>query len=100
MVGLRQVPTSPEFPPIVTDPKKDPAHAQFDPGSSSFNSAIIFRPNGGEGVQGKHYFPRTLRDVMDIGEEGFGAAHIRWAAASMRLAVREGDRLLQLLQGE
>ncbi|KAG9047467.1 hypothetical protein FS837_002181 [Tulasnella sp. UAMH 9824] len=112
MLGLRQVPTSPDFPhvallhaicglaslysPIITDPTKDPANAHFP--SGSFNSAIIFRPNAEEGVQGKHYFPKSLQDIMDIGEEGFGAAHIRWAAASLRLSVREGDRLVQLLQ--
>lgn len=112
MLGLRQVPTSPEFPhvallhaicglaslysPIITDERNDPDSAHFP--SGSFNSAIIFRPNAGEGVQGKHYFPKSLQDIMDIGEEGFGAAHIRWAAASLRLSVREGDRLLQLLQ--
>ncbi|KAG8963640.1 hypothetical protein FRC05_004574 [Tulasnella sp. 425] len=110
MVGLRQVPTSSEFPhvallhaicglaslysPIITDTKKDP----YWNSGSEFNSAIVIRPYAREGVQGKHYFPKSLKDIMDIGEEGFGAAHIRWAAASMRLAVREGDRLLQLLQ--
>ncbi|KAG8963641.1 hypothetical protein FRC05_004575 [Tulasnella sp. 425] len=113
MVKLRQVPTSPEFPhvallhaicglaslysPIITDTKRPPKNPHWNSGSE-FNSAIVFRPNAREGVQGKHYFPKSLKDIMDIGEEGFGAAHIRWAAASMRLAVREGDRLLQVLQ--
>lgn len=86
------------YSPIITDERNDPDSAHFP--SGSFNSAIIFRPNAGEGVQGKHYFPKSLQDIMDIGEEGFGAAHIRWAAASLRLSVREGDRLLQLLQSE
>ncbi|KAG8912773.1 hypothetical protein FRC00_003800 [Tulasnella sp. 408] len=60
---------------------------------------MIFRPNASGGIQGKYYFPKTLDDIIDTKEEGFGEAHIRWAAASMRLAAREGDRLLQLLQG-
>ncbi|KAG9015672.1 hypothetical protein FRB90_004491 [Tulasnella sp. 427] len=112
MVGLRQVPTSPDFPhvallhaicglasiysPIITDTRTEPRGAGFT--SGSFNSAIVFRPYADEGVQGKHYFPKSLDDIIDVGEEGFGAAHIRWAAASLRLSVREGDRLLQLLQ--
>ncbi|KIO22774.1 hypothetical protein M407DRAFT_216020 [Tulasnella calospora MUT 4182] len=77
-----------------------PETARAAPGGRSFYPTMIPRPNAGGGVQGKHYFPKTLDDIIDAGEEGFGAAHIRWAAASMRLAVRDGDRLLQLQQGE
>ncbi|KAG9015675.1 hypothetical protein FRB90_004494 [Tulasnella sp. 427] len=114
MIALRQVPASPEFPhvallhaicglasiysPIIDDRRKEPDGAHL----SSFNSAIVFRPQAetGAGARKKHYFPRTLEDVMDeAGEEGFGASHIRWAAASLRLSVQKGDRLLQLLQG-
>ncbi|KAG9015673.1 hypothetical protein FRB90_004492 [Tulasnella sp. 427] len=115
MAALRQVPTSPEFPhvallhaicglasiysPIITDTREQPEtdHSHLHT-SGSFNSAIVFRPYAEEGVQGEYYFPKRLEDIMDVGEEGFGAAHIRWAAASLRLSVRDGDRLLQLLQ--
>ncbi|KAG8989191.1 hypothetical protein FRB90_002375 [Tulasnella sp. 427] len=63
-----------------------------------FNSGIVIRPNAEEGVQGKCYYPRSLKDVMGPGPDGFGSMHIRWAGETMRLATRSGDRLLQLLQ--
>lgn len=50
-------------------------------------------------MQGERYFPRNVEDIIDVGEESFGAAHIRWAAASVRMAIGHGDRLFQLLQG-
>ncbi|KAG9047466.1 hypothetical protein FS837_002180 [Tulasnella sp. UAMH 9824] len=116
MVGLRQVPTSPEFPhvallhaicglaslysPVISDPKEDVLSQppDFPSKSSAFYPILVLRPNAKEGIQRKHYFPKSLEDIIDLGEEGFGAAHIRWAAASLRLAVLQGDRLLQLVQ--
>ncbi|KAG8912772.1 hypothetical protein FRC00_003799, partial [Tulasnella sp. 408] len=88
------------FLPVISDPKEDVLSQppDFPSKSSAFYPIIVLRPNARKGVQGKHYFPKSLEDIIDPGEEGFGAAHIRWAAASLRHAVLQGDRLLQLVQ--
>lgn len=112
MMSLQQVPTSPGFPhvsllhaicgiaslysPII---RESTNRTPEDSGTSRpFNSGIILRPNAEEGVQGEHYFPRRVDDVVDPGPDGFGAMHIRWTESTLRLSTRVGDRLLQLLQ--
>ncbi|KIO22818.1 hypothetical protein M407DRAFT_27692 [Tulasnella calospora MUT 4182] len=112
MLNIRQVPTSPDFPhvallhaicglaalysPIINETRRDSSKDSGPAGS--FNSGIVIRPDASEGVQGERYFPKNVEDVMDIGEDGFGASHIRWAAASVRVSLGRGDRLFQLLQ--
>lgn len=112
MINLQQVPTSPEFPhisllhaicgvaslysPVI---RETASFVPPDSGSSRpFNSGIILRPDAEDGVQGEHYFPRSVEDILEPGPDGFGSMHIRWATDTLRLATRVGDRLLQLLQ--
>ncbi|KAG9043659.1 hypothetical protein FS837_009294 [Tulasnella sp. UAMH 9824] len=112
MLNIRQLPTSPDFPhvgllhaicglaalysPIINEARRD---SPKDRGpAESFNSGIIYRSYAAEGVKGERYFPKTVEDVIDMGEDGFGASHIRWAAASVRVSIGRGDRLFQLLQ--
>ncbi|KAG8896088.1 hypothetical protein FRC00_006500 [Tulasnella sp. 408] len=96
MISLQQVPTSPEFPPVI---RETASYTPHDSGSARpFNSGIILRPNAEEGVQGEHYFPRRVEDILEPGPDGFGSMHIRWATDTLRLATMVGDRLMQLLQ--
>lgn len=37
---------------------------------------------------------------MKLDDDSFGALHVRWCSAAFRMAIQEGDRLMQLLQGE
>lgn len=85
------------YSPIINETRRD---SPKDSGpAGSFNSGIVYRPYATEGVKGERYFPKTVEDVIDVGEDGFGASHIRWAAASVRVSIGRGDRLFQLLQG-
>ncbi|KAG8945758.1 hypothetical protein FRC04_000524 [Tulasnella sp. 424] len=112
MANLQRVPTSPDFPhvallhaicgmaslfsPIIRDtpaPGLDPLNGA----TASFNSGILYRKFGNND-QGPRYFPRKLEDVVGEDEAGFGGSHIRWASAAFRLAMQNGDRLIQLMQ--
>ncbi|KAG8892315.1 hypothetical protein FRC01_014232, partial [Tulasnella sp. 417] len=112
MANLQKVPTSPDFPhvallhaicgiaslfsPIIRD---TPA-ADLDPlngATASFNSGILYRKFGNND-QGPRYFPKKLEDIVGEDESGFGGSHIRWASAAFRLAMQNGDRLIQLMQ--
>lgn len=81
---------------IITDPKLDRTRANAAEGlfGPSINGPL--EPAKDEG---KNFFPKTLFDVKGAWDEGFGIAQIRLASATLRLSVREGDRLLQILQG-
>lgn len=85
------------FSPIIRD---TPA-ADLDPlngATASFNSGILYRKFSNND-QGPRYFPRKLEDIVGEDESGFGGSHIRWASAAFRLAMQNGDRLIQLMQG-
>ncbi|KAG9008534.1 hypothetical protein FRB90_008808, partial [Tulasnella sp. 427] len=111
MANLQQIPTSPDFPhvallhaicgiaslfsPII----RDAPTADVDPvngAAASFHSGILYRKLGHS--QGPRYFPRKLEDVAGEDDSGFGGSQIRWAAAAFRLAMQNGDRLVQLMQ--
>ncbi|KIO22827.1 hypothetical protein M407DRAFT_27699 [Tulasnella calospora MUT 4182] len=112
MANLQKVPTSPDFPhvallhaicgiaslfsPII----RDTLAADLDPlngATASFNSGILYRKFGNND-QGPRYFPRKVEDIVGDDESGFGGSHIRWASAAFRLAMQNGDRLVQLMQ--
>ncbi|KAG9047470.1 hypothetical protein FS837_002184 [Tulasnella sp. UAMH 9824] len=112
MVALRQLPTSLDFPhvallhaicgiaslysPIIGDPKKEAARANA---AEMLRSPSISRlRDRANGEQGTPRFAKSLYDLKDTWDEAFGVSHIRMASMSLRLSVREGDRLLQMLQ--
>ncbi|KIO22768.1 hypothetical protein M407DRAFT_27721 [Tulasnella calospora MUT 4182] len=112
MVALRQLPTSLDFPhiallhaicglaslysPIIADPTLAAARANAAAGLFSPSISGPLDPTNGE--QDTRRFPKSLYDLRNIWDEGFGVSHIRLASMSLRLSVREGDRLLQMLQ--
>ncbi|KAG8902511.1 hypothetical protein FRB99_004385 [Tulasnella sp. 403] len=110
MTSLKKPPTSRDFPhvallhaicaisslytPIITEAQPDINHGIG--ASASFNSGIMNRADGNQ--EGKRYFPRKVEDILGEEELGFGPAHIRWCGAVFRMAMQNGDRLLQLMQ--
>ncbi|KAG8969216.1 hypothetical protein FRC05_001180 [Tulasnella sp. 425] len=112
MASLRLVPTSASFPhvsllhaicgiaslysPIIQEWAREAA--EYSNTTPPFNSGVVIRPGAEKGVQGQQYYPRRVEDVIGPKPNSFGTAHIRWAEQTMRLAMRVGDRLLQLLQ--
>ncbi|KIO22764.1 hypothetical protein M407DRAFT_27718 [Tulasnella calospora MUT 4182] len=112
MARLRQVPTSPEFPhvsllhaicgiaslysPVIEEPRRDSPLEGYP--ARPFASGIISRPKGADGVQGKPYYPRRTEDILGPTPQSFGATHIQWAAETLKVASRVGDRLLQQVQ--
>ncbi|KIO22770.1 hypothetical protein M407DRAFT_9773 [Tulasnella calospora MUT 4182] len=111
MVNLQQLPTSPDFPhtallhaicglaslysPIIADPKVGMARANAAEG---FFGPSTTEPLGPGANEGKSRFPKSVYDLKGAWDEAFGVAHIRLASINLRISVREGDRLLQMLQ--
>lgn len=83
------------YSPIITDPKLDKARWNAAGGLFGPDIQGPLDPTDGE----ERRFPKTFYDLRGAWEEGFGVTHIRLASMCLRISLRDGDRVLQLVQG-
>lgn len=83
------------YTPVIANPEDDEerirGHANF------FHSAIYHRFDKGPR---RRYQPRSLGDIAGAVSDAFAEDQIRWCSAAIEVAARQGDRPLQLFQGE
>lgn len=82
---------------MITDPKLNKARRSAVDGF--FGSDIHGLLDLGDGEEEKHRFPKAFFDLKGAWGEGFGVAHILLATTGLRKSLRDGDRVLQLIQG-
>jgi len=107
MANLLKPAASPDFPhvallhaicamaslytPVIVEVPADP---ETNKGTTFFHTGIQKVPQ-----PMPRYLPKTVEDILGDEDTGFGATQMRWCTMAVNAAARDGDRLLQLLQG-